>query len=90
MILGCKPVQVFMIARHGTRYPEPKLIPEMKNLLQLRDQIVRNHEERKSTYFYYCSLLGNPTTYFQEFCLLVCHKVYFIGLCGENNSTLCT
>ncbi|XP_033215557.1 multiple inositol polyphosphate phosphatase 1 isoform X2 [Belonocnema kinseyi] len=45
--LTCKPIQIFVISRHGTRYPGSKVIPKMKTLLNLRQQIVFNHEERK-------------------------------------------
>lgn len=40
----CKPVQVWMLSRHGTRYPSLKEIKRMKDLNILRTQILKNME----------------------------------------------
>lgn len=46
LIPNCKPVQIWMLARHGTRYPRKSEILRMKDLPALRDQILRNYERR--------------------------------------------
>ncbi|XP_039290995.1 multiple inositol polyphosphate phosphatase 1 [Nilaparvata lugens] len=47
-IPNCTPKQVWILARHGTRYPSQEEIVKLRNLLKLRDIIVRNHEERRT------------------------------------------
>lgn len=44
---NCRPIQLFVVSRHGTRYPGSKLIPKMKELYKLREQIVSNHLEKR-------------------------------------------
>uniref|UniRef100_A0A8D8Y336 Multiple inositol polyphosphate phosphatase 1 n=1 Tax=Cacopsylla melanoneura TaxID=428564 RepID=A0A8D8Y336_9HEMI len=46
VIPHCKPVQIWMLARHGTRYPRKKEIQKMKDLLTLRAQVLKNFERR--------------------------------------------
>ncbi|XP_063995673.1 uncharacterized protein LOC135173028 [Diachasmimorpha longicaudata] len=41
----CKPVQIWMLARHGTRYPQKKAIERLEELPGIRDRIIRNHEQ---------------------------------------------
>ncbi|KDR19043.1 multiple inositol polyphosphate phosphatase 1-like [Zootermopsis nevadensis] len=43
----CRPVQFWMLTRHGTRFPEKKAIYSMQHLPDLRDQIINNHERRR-------------------------------------------
>ncbi|EEB16594.1 multiple inositol polyphosphate phosphatase 1 precursor, putative [Pediculus humanus corporis] len=47
-ILDCEPVQIWMLARHGTRYPGRKSIRELSQLQHLKVEIIRNHEELKN------------------------------------------
>lgn len=44
---NCKPIQLFVVSRHGTRYPGSKVIPKLKILSSLRDKIVTNHLEKR-------------------------------------------
>ncbi|XP_066140540.1 multiple inositol polyphosphate phosphatase 1 [Euwallacea fornicatus] len=48
IVPGCQPVQFWSINRHGTRLPKATKIQKLKKLQQLKDEIVRNYEERKS------------------------------------------
>jgi hypothetical protein len=48
LLTDCRPVQFWMLSRHGTRYPDKKTISIMQHLPDLRDQIINNHEKRKS------------------------------------------
>lgn len=41
---------MWMLTRHGTRYPSKKAIRQLLTLGRLRDQIVYNHETRGSEY----------------------------------------
>ncbi|XP_024947003.1 multiple inositol polyphosphate phosphatase 1 isoform X3 [Cephus cinctus] len=45
-IPNCNPVQIWMLARHGTRYPKKSTITKLHTLPKLRDQIIYNHEIR--------------------------------------------
>ncbi|XP_058795152.1 multiple inositol polyphosphate phosphatase 1-like [Phymastichus coffea] len=45
-IPNCAPVQMWMLARHGTRYPSRKTMSQMQSLDRLRDQIIYNHDRR--------------------------------------------
>ncbi|RZF35964.1 hypothetical protein LSTR_LSTR005377 [Laodelphax striatellus] len=47
-IPNCSPKQIWVLARHGTRYPTQEEIVKLRNLSKLRDIIVRNHEERRT------------------------------------------
>ncbi|KAJ9582182.1 hypothetical protein L9F63_003469 [Diploptera punctata] len=47
VVPSCKPVQFWLLSRHGTRFPDKKDIAGMEHLPEVRDQIIRNHEERK-------------------------------------------
>ncbi|XP_053996568.1 multiple inositol polyphosphate phosphatase 1-like [Hylaeus anthracinus] len=43
---SCEPVQIWMLARHGTRYPGRKEIKSMKKKLsELQDDIIDNHKK---------------------------------------------
>lgn len=44
MLTGCTPVQMWVLARHGTRYPGKEMIPTLLNLTNVRDEIIKNHE----------------------------------------------
>lgn len=46
-IPSCKPVMVWGSIRHGTRYPSKETMERMKTLTDVRDQIIRNHEENR-------------------------------------------
>lgn len=37
--------------RHGTRYPDRKTLEDTKKLHEIKDLIVKHHEENKSKYF---------------------------------------
>lgn len=41
----CVPVKLWMLSRHGTRYPGKNKIEDMKMATNLRDKIVQNYEE---------------------------------------------
>ncbi|XP_046601195.1 multiple inositol polyphosphate phosphatase 1-like isoform X1 [Neodiprion lecontei] len=45
-IPNCKPIQIWMMIRHGTRYPGTREIRGMRSLPKLRNQIIYNHEVR--------------------------------------------
>nr|CAD7202271.1 unnamed protein product [Timema douglasi] len=45
-ISDCEPAQIWILARHGTHYPKKKDIDDLRDLIQLRDQIVRNREDK--------------------------------------------
>ncbi|RLU20080.1 hypothetical protein DMN91_006686 [Ooceraea biroi] len=40
----CKPLQIWLLCRHGTRFPKTTKILEMLNMTRFRDLIVNNHE----------------------------------------------
>lgn len=44
---NCRPIQFWMLSRHGTRFPETKTIHTMQRMSDLRDQIINNHEIRR-------------------------------------------
>ncbi|XP_012230386.2 multiple inositol polyphosphate phosphatase 1 isoform X1 [Linepithema humile] len=44
---NCKPQQIWMLVRHGTRYPNEKGINQMLNLTHFRDFVISNHENHK-------------------------------------------
>ncbi|XP_063240305.1 multiple inositol polyphosphate phosphatase 1-like [Bacillus rossius redtenbacheri] len=44
-IPNCQPAQVWMLSRHGTRYPKRPEIQNLTDVAQLRDQILRNAQE---------------------------------------------
>ncbi|XP_015514736.1 multiple inositol polyphosphate phosphatase 1-like isoform X4 [Neodiprion lecontei] len=44
----CKPVMIWMMIRHGTRYPVQSEINQMKSLSMLQTQIIYNHEILRS------------------------------------------
>uniref|UniRef100_A0A1B6CN88 Multiple inositol polyphosphate phosphatase 1 n=1 Tax=Clastoptera arizonana TaxID=38151 RepID=A0A1B6CN88_9HEMI len=46
-VVGCKPVQIWGLFRHGTRYPGSEEIERYKGLETIRDQIMMNHYDRK-------------------------------------------
>ncbi|KAG8335988.1 PHOsphatase, partial [Homalodisca vitripennis] len=46
---GCKPLQMWLVCRHGTRYPGSHSIKWFQNLEIIRDQIVANYYEKKTT-----------------------------------------
>ncbi|XP_046750480.1 multiple inositol polyphosphate phosphatase 1-like [Diprion similis] len=45
---NCKPIQIWMMVRHGTRYPGTREIRGMRSLPKLRNQIIYNHKVRGS------------------------------------------
>lgn len=47
-IPSCTPKQVWLVARHGTRYPAASVITALKTLEDTRNQIIYNHEQRKN------------------------------------------
>lgn len=47
-MLGCQPVQFWSINRHGTRLPKVKKIQKLRKLQDVKDEIVKNYEDRKS------------------------------------------
>ncbi|KAJ9582188.1 hypothetical protein L9F63_003475, partial [Diploptera punctata] len=48
VVSGCEPVQFWLLSRHGTRYCDEDVIDVMWTLPDLRDQIVKNHDEDQS------------------------------------------
>ncbi|KAL1494347.1 hypothetical protein ABEB36_009959 [Hypothenemus hampei] len=48
IVPGCQPVQFWSINRHGTRLPKMAKIQKLRKLLDLKDEIVKNYEERKT------------------------------------------
>ncbi|CAG9767401.1 unnamed protein product [Ceutorhynchus assimilis] len=48
IVPGCKPIQFWSLNRQGTRLPEADEIQRLRRLQELKDEIVRNYEERKS------------------------------------------
>ncbi|KAK6624155.1 hypothetical protein RUM44_011013 [Polyplax serrata] len=55
-IRDCEPVQLWILARHGTRYPGQKSIRELSQLQHLKIEILRNHEELKNGRLCYADL----------------------------------
>jgi hypothetical protein len=47
-IPGCRPLQVWMVARHGARNPSAAEIERFGQVVKLKDEIVRNYEEARS------------------------------------------
>ncbi|XP_011496891.1 PREDICTED: multiple inositol polyphosphate phosphatase 1-like [Ceratosolen solmsi marchali] len=45
-VSNCSPIQIWILSRHGTRYPGKKSIAPLLTLSRLRDQIIYNHENR--------------------------------------------
>ncbi|KAL1116078.1 hypothetical protein AAG570_005573 [Ranatra chinensis] len=45
---NCEPVQLWLMSRHGTRYPGNDGLSILMNLTSFRDTVVYNHETRKS------------------------------------------
>ncbi|XP_023245897.1 multiple inositol polyphosphate phosphatase 1-like [Copidosoma floridanum] len=41
---SCTPIQIWILARHGTRYPGREFIRRLPKLLSLRDQIINDNE----------------------------------------------
>jgi hypothetical protein len=47
-VIGCNILRVWMIVRHGTRYPSSKIIQKMRERLPLlRDSVVQNHKLKR-------------------------------------------
>ncbi|XP_071565905.1 multiple inositol polyphosphate phosphatase 1-like isoform X2 [Temnothorax nylanderi] len=44
---NCRPVQIWMLAAHGTRCPTMHEIDKIVSLTNLKEQILQNHEERR-------------------------------------------
>ncbi|KAJ4432670.1 hypothetical protein ANN_21293, partial [Periplaneta americana] len=45
---GCNPIRIWMIVRHGTRYPSGKVIQKMRERLpQLRETVIQNHKSKR-------------------------------------------
>ncbi|CAH0384074.1 unnamed protein product [Bemisia tabaci] len=42
----CLPVQIWILSRHGTRYPDLKEIKRLQNLTAVRELILQNHDAR--------------------------------------------
>ncbi|XP_059613076.1 multiple inositol polyphosphate phosphatase 1-like [Phlebotomus argentipes] len=45
---NCEPRKFWMLSRHGTRLPSAKDMQKLRNLIDLRDQIIENYEKRRS------------------------------------------
>ncbi|XP_031777741.1 multiple inositol polyphosphate phosphatase 1 [Nasonia vitripennis] len=45
-VTNCVPVQMWVLTRHGTRFPGRKAITQLHTLPKLRDQITYNHDTR--------------------------------------------
>lgn len=45
-IPGCRPILVWMVARHGAKNPSSSEIEKFRQITKLRDEINRNYEER--------------------------------------------
>jgi len=45
-IPGCRPLIVWMVARHGARNPSSPEIDKFRQIVKLRDEINRNFDER--------------------------------------------
>lgn len=52
-IPGCRPLQVWMVARHGARNPSAAEIERFNQIAKLKDEIVRNWADTKSKYFFF-------------------------------------
>jgi hypothetical protein len=46
-ITECRPLQFWIISRHGTRYVHQDDITDMWSLTDLQDQIIKNFEARR-------------------------------------------
>lgn len=44
---NCKPLQIWLLCRHGTRYPDARTITKMFNLTHFRDLVMSNHENEQ-------------------------------------------
>lgn len=49
--LDCRPTFVWMFIRHGTSYPNSNESLAIRQLHQFKDRIIKNHEERGSTFY---------------------------------------
>ncbi|XP_057323298.1 multiple inositol polyphosphate phosphatase 1-like [Microplitis mediator] len=47
-IPNCQPLQVWSIIRHGAHYPGTDKITKLRSLSKFRDQIIENHEQKKT------------------------------------------
>uniref|UniRef100_A0A1B6GTD8 Multiple inositol polyphosphate phosphatase 1 n=2 Tax=Cuerna arida TaxID=1464854 RepID=A0A1B6GTD8_9HEMI len=45
----CKPVQLWLVARHGTRWPGADNIPEFQELNQIKNHIISNYNSNKGS-----------------------------------------
>lgn len=45
---NCNPVKFWFIARHGTRLPTTKTISSLRELSDLRDEVIDNYEKRRT------------------------------------------
>lgn len=48
IIPECKPVKFWSINRHGTAFPDADTIRMMRNINKLHEDIIRNHEQRRT------------------------------------------
>lgn len=44
---GCEPRKVWMVIRHGSRYPSSETLLKMRKLNQIRDDILDNHGRKR-------------------------------------------
>lgn len=58
-IPGCRPLQVWMVARHGSTFPSANDIEKYAQVSKLKDEIVRNYEDVKCKYSYRYILLSS-------------------------------
>jgi len=45
----CRPVQLWLVSRHGTRWPSAEDIPEFSELSGIRDHVISNYNANKGT-----------------------------------------
>ncbi|XP_063698995.1 multiple inositol polyphosphate phosphatase 1-like [Culicoides brevitarsis] len=45
---NCEPKKIWILSRHGTRYPSAKEMKQMEKLQNLRDEILDNYDTRRS------------------------------------------
>lgn len=48
--LDCRPTFVWMFIRPGTSYPNTNESTTIRQLHQFKDRVIKNHEERRSTF----------------------------------------
>ncbi|KAL6260333.1 hypothetical protein P5V15_007864 [Pogonomyrmex californicus] len=48
-VANCMPMQIWMLCRHGTRYPDELTIARILNLTQIRDRVMANKSETQNT-----------------------------------------